>query len=183
MSSEKPVLHNLFQCFPCPTASHDPFYPPITPLVLLLTDENYGAYCKGNKPSDILLQMSGPQSLFLLTQEIFSLLTDLLCFICLTPLKRLLPKTFLSDTCSHTSVTDVGPEDPIFLGIVWLFERDHLQGMSNASDINKPNYQKPNLQKSKLNKHSSAFWGKPSTVHFAIVMIQLGELEGNLFTG
>lgn len=92
-------------------------------------------------------------------------------------------QNILKNTCSHTSVTDLGPEDPIFLGIVWLFERDHLQGMSNARDINKPNYQKPNLPKSKLNKHSSAFWGKPLTVHFAIVMIQLGELEGNLFTG
>lgn len=61
--------------------------------------------------------MSGSQSLFLLTQEIFSLLTDLIGFICLTPLKRLLSKTFLSDTFFHTSVTDLGPEDLIFRGI------------------------------------------------------------------
>lgn len=89
----------------------------------------------------------------------------------------------LNDTCFHPSVIDLGPEDPMFLGMVWLFERGHLRGMSSANDIKKPQYQTPNLLKSKLNKHSSAFWGKPLTVHFSILTIQLGELEGNLFTG
>lgn len=72
MSSEKPVLCNLLQCFPCPTASHDPFYPAITPLVLLLTDENYEVDCKGNKPSDIqLLDVRASESIFTHPGSIF----------------------------------------------------------------------------------------------------------------
>lgn len=183
MSSEKPVLCNLLQCFPCPTASHVPFYPPVTPLVLLLTDKNHEAYCKGNKPSEtLLLDVRASESIFTHPGSIFCFhRSDRFCSSYIPQMTS--TQNILNDTCFHLSVTDLGPEDPMFHGIVWLIERGHLQVTSSASDIKKPHHQNSNLPKSKLNNHSSAFWGKPLTVHFSIVMIQLGELEGNLFTG
>lgn len=104
--------------------------------------------------------MSGPQSLFLLAQEIFSLSTDLIGFIPLTPLKQLLPKTFLSDTFFHPSVTDLGPEDPMFFGIVFLFERGHLQGMNNASNIKKAKLPKTKLTKIKVEQTQLCLFGE-----------------------
>lgn len=183
MSSKKPVSCNLLQCFPCPTASHDPFYPPITPLVLLLSDENNEVYCKGNKPSDILLlDVRASESIFTHPGSIFCFHRSDRFYSSYIPQMTSTQKHFkwhlFPSFCNR-----LGPEDPMFLGIVWLFERGHSQGMSGASNIKKPHYQNPNSLKSKLSKHSSAFWGKQLTVHFSIVMIQLGELEGNLFTG
>lgn len=53
--------------------------------------------------------------------------------------------------------------------------------MSNTSEIKKPNYQKAKL--TEIEQTQVSLLGKPLTVHFSIVRIQLGELEGNLFIG
>lgn len=55
--------------------------------------------------------------------------------------------------------------------------------MSNASEIKKPNYQKAKLTETEVEQTQISLLGKPLTVHFSIVRIQLGELEGNSFIG